>query len=82
MDNPSTRLDDLMLNDKGFVFDPNTGESYQLSATGLSCLRGLQHGRSASALVAEMVETYAVEPLAARCDLDAFFWELKQIGWL
>lgn len=76
------RLDDLMLNDRGFVFDPNTGESYQLSATGLQCLRGLQHGATAAALLAELLETREVDELTARADLDAFFWELTQLGWL
>ena len=82
MDPRSSRLDDLMLNDKGFVFDPGTGESYQLSATGLLCLRGLQHGGTVSGVVAEIVREYDVGPLKARCDLDAFLWELKQLGWL
>jgi len=80
--NPNPRLDDLMLNDRGFVFDPNTGESYQLSATGLLCLRHLQHGATLAALLAGLTATHDVDPLTARCDLDAFLWELKQLGWL
>jgi PqqD family protein of HPr-rel-A system len=71
-----------MLNERGFVFDPNTGESYQVSATGLAMLRGLQHGATAAGLLAELVATHEVEPMKARCDLDAFLWDLKQLGWL
>jgi hypothetical protein len=82
MDPESSRLADLMLNERGFVFDPNTGESYQVSATGLSCLRGLQRGATVDEMVAEMVATREVERLAARCDMDAFVWDLKQLGWL
>jgi len=77
-----SRLSDLMLNDRGFVFDPNTGESYQVSTTGLHCLRGLQRGATVEDLVAELVEACDVERITVRCDMDAFLWNLKQIGWL
>jgi hypothetical protein len=78
----ASRIADLMLNERGFVFDPNTGESYQVSSTGLSCLRGLQRGATVAGLLAELVATQEVEPMKARCDLDAFLWDLKQLGWL
>ncbi len=79
---PSPRLADLMLNDRGFVFDPNSGESYQLSATGLACLRGLQGGASAGDLVRQITTTWEVDAVAARCDVDSFLWDLKQLDWL
>jgi hypothetical protein len=82
METTATRIDDLMLNERGFVFDPNTGESYQVSTTGLACLRGLQHGSTVASLLAELVATHEVDPMTARCDLDAFLWDLKQLGWL
>ena len=82
MNHPTSRLTDLMLNDRGYVFDPNTGESYQLSVTGLACLRGLQHGATAAGLLADILARHEVDPLTARCDLDAFLWELKQLDWL
>ena len=76
------RLGDLMLNDRGFVFDPNTGESYQVSGTGLLCLRGLQRGATVEDLVTELVASHDVERLTVRCDMDTFLWDLKQLGWL
>ncbi len=79
---PSPRLTDLMLNDRGFVFDPNSGESYQLSPTGLACLRGLQHGASSEDLVKKITSSWDVDDVAARCDIDTFLWELKQLDWL
>lgn len=79
---PSSRLTDLMLNERGFVFDPNTGESYQLSATGLACLRGLQRGASVDELVSEVTSTWDIDGTAARCDIDAFLWDLQQLAWL
>jgi len=73
---------DLMLNDRGFAFDPNSGESYQLSATGLACLRGLQRGASVEDLVTQVTATWEIDKVAARCDIDAFLWDLKQLDWL
>ena len=71
-----------MLNDRGFAFDPNTGESYQLSPTGLACLRGLQRGDSTEELVNQITERWDVDRSAARCDVDAFLWDLQQLSWL
>ncbi len=79
---PSSRLADLMLNDRGFAFDPNTGESYQLSPTGLACLRGLQRGDSTEELVNQITERWEVDRSAARFDVDAFLWDLQQLSWL
>ena len=83
--NPQTSsrcLSDLMLNERGFVFDPNSGESYQLSPTGLTCLRGLQRGTSTEELVDEITSNWEVDEITARCDIDSFIWNLKQLNWL
>lgn len=76
------RLGDLMLNERGFVFDPNTGESYQLSASGLMVLRELQRGGGVAGVESLMLAEYEVDRLRMRADLDAFLWELQQLGWL
>lgn len=71
-----------MLNDRGFVFDPNSGESYQLSATGLACLRGLQAGESSDELVVRITSQWEIDEITARLDVDSFLWDLKQFDWL
>lgn len=71
-----------MLNDRGFAFDPNTGESYQLTPTGLACLRGLQQGESVDGLVDRITGRWEVDRITARCDVDAFLWDLQQLSWL
>ena len=40
------RLSQLALSDEGFVFDPQTGDSFQVSETGIAVLRALKEGRS------------------------------------
>jgi hypothetical protein len=79
---PSPRLADLMLNDRGFAFDPNTGESYQLSPAGLACLRGLQQGATTDELITRVTAAWEVDRVTARCDIDAFLWDLQQLDWL
>lgn len=79
---PSSRISDIMLNDRGFAFDPNSGESYHLTPTALACVRGLQHGVSVDEILTEITATWEIDTTAARCDLDAFLWELKQLDWL
>jgi len=80
--NPSPRLADLMLNDRGFAFDPNTGESYHLSPTGLACLRGLQRGASIADLITQITSNWEVDAVSARYDIDTFLWDIKQLDWL
>lgn len=79
---PSPRLADLMLNDRGFAFDPNTGDSYHLSPTGLACLRRLQQGATTAELVTHITSNWDVDAVSARYDIDTFLWDLKQLDWL
>lgn len=78
----TTRLADIMLNDRGFAFDPNSGETYHLTASGLACVRGLQRGETIDEILIEIMTYWDVDEITARCDLDEFFWELKQLDWL
>ena len=78
---PSQRLRQLMVNDEGFVFDPVTGESYQLTPTALVCLRCLQRGGTPEDLVAQIMAQWDVEELRVRSDLDGFLGQLKELHW-
>ena len=42
----TSHLGSLAISDSGFVFDPNTGNTYAVNATGLAVLRGLKSGRT------------------------------------
>jgi hypothetical protein len=42
----TSHLGSLAISDSGFVFDPNTGNTYAVNATGLAVLRGLKNGRT------------------------------------
>lgn len=80
-ENSKTDLSDLMLNDKGFAFDPSSGDSYQLNETGLLCIKALQSGNSESEIAKRIADSYDVDELRAKSDVDAFLGELERIGW-
>jgi len=71
------RLRSLALNPDGFAFDPTTGESYTLNATGLVVLEGLREGLSSDELAARLADTFEVTPDEASRDVDDFLDHLR-----
>lgn len=77
----TTPLSDLLLNDRGFAFDPTSGETFQLSTTGLAIVRQLQHGADEDAVLAKLVAEFEVDENTARRDIGDFLQSLAQLGW-
>lgn len=65
-------LNRLALSDSGFVFDPVTGNSFSLNATGLAIVRRLQRGESLERIVETLQDEFEVEPRTAERDLIEF----------
>jgi len=78
----STPLSEIMLNDKGFAFDPTTGESFQLSTTGLEIVRALRDAPDRDAALAKLIAEFEVDENTARRDIDQFLSSIEKIGWL
>jgi PqqD family protein of HPr-rel-A system len=72
----------LALNEEGFLFDPTTGDSFLLNASGLVLLRGVQEGLDEAHLTARLVERFAVDPEQAARDVDDFLVQLRVLRWL
>lgn len=62
----------LALSDSGFVFDPVTGNSFTVNASGLAILRRLQHETDLARIVASLCEAFEVDALAAERDVIEF----------
>jgi len=77
----ATPLSDLLLNDRGFAFDPVGGDTFQLSVTGLRVVRLLQQGADEAAILASLQAEYEVDENTARRDLASFLQALEQLGW-
>ena len=71
------RLRSLALNPDGFAFDPTTGESFTLNATGLAVVEALREGLTPEQLTARLVERFEVSPLDASRDVDDFLDHLR-----
>ncbi len=74
------KLQKLAISDEGFLFDPETGNSYTVNETGLFILRQLKEGRSASEIAARLEEEYEVSPQEALRDVYEFLDVLKRLG--
>jgi hypothetical protein len=77
----SSSLNDLLLNDRGFAFDPTGGETFQLSPTGLRIVRLLQQDTEEEVIIARMLEEYEVDEHTARRDLRSFLSSIESLGW-
>ncbi len=73
-------LSQLALSDEGFVFDPNTGDSFQVSATGLFLLQALKDGRGDDEAAQMLTETHEVTLEEARRDCADFRSRLRNLG--
>lgn len=71
------RLRSLALNPDGFAFDPTTGESFTVNATGLAILEGLREGLTHEGLTARLVERFEVAADDASRDVDDFLDHLR-----
>ena len=66
---PVTVLDRLALSDKGFVFDPVTGNSFTANATGLCLIKLFQRERDLSELVAQVTSEFDLTDADAERDI-------------
>jgi hypothetical protein len=71
------RLQKLAVSDTGFVFDPQTGQSFTLNSTGLMSLNLLKKGTTVENTAACLAREYGVSVEVASSSLEAF---LVQFG--
>ncbi len=76
------KLSRIALNDEGFIFDPETGNSYTVNRTGLFILRLLKEGKSEKEIVKSLTETFNVDEREAERDLIDFVEQLRLYGLL
>jgi len=77
----TTQLSDLLLNDRGFAFDPVGGDTFQLSVTGLRVVRLLQQGADEASIAGQLLKEYEVDENTVLRDLGNFLRALEQLGW-
>ncbi len=55
-----SKLQNLAMNDNGFIFDPNTGYSYTSNETGLYILKEMAAGKDKAAIREQIMADYDV----------------------
>ena len=74
------KLTHLAINDEGFVFDPTSGDSFQVSQTGLFVLNALRAGKADEAIAQALAEEYEVSLEDAQHDVADFRVSLVNLG--
>jgi len=76
------RLKRLALNEEGFAFDPETGQSFVLNQTGLFIIKKLREGLSEEEVIKALTEEFEVDENTARRDFYDFVEQLRILGLL
>ncbi|HFC98780.1 MAG TPA: HPr-rel-A system PqqD family peptide chaperone [Thermosulfurimonas dismutans] len=74
------KLRRLAINEEGFIFDPETGNSYTVNETGLFILEKLRQGLSPEEIARLLSQEYDISPEEARRDLEDFLEVLVRYG--
>lgn len=70
----------LAINDKGFTFDPATGESFRMNDSALVIIRHLRQGLSPEQVASEMSRSFAVSESTALEDILELMMQLRSFG--
>lgn len=73
----NTRLSRLAINEEGFVFDPQTGESFTVNTSGGMIIKLLAKGLSNEETAEALVDTYDIKLNEAHSDVRDFVDQLR-----
>ncbi len=71
------KLKDLAVSESGFVFDPYSGATFSVNATGLCLLEGMKSGLDRNGLIERLEESFDVEDAELGRDVDEFLELLR-----
>lgn len=76
----SSKLQNLAMNDNGFIFDPNTGYSYTSNETGLYILKLMSMGKTKAEIRAEIMAEYDVSEDNFNSDYEHYLLMLEALS--
>ena len=76
------KLAHLAVNDEGFVFNPSSGDSFQVSQTGLLILNAWRAGKADEEIAQSLVAQFEVTLEDAQRDVADFRANFKNLGLL
>lgn len=75
-----SNLQNLAMNDNGFIFDPNTGYSYTSNETGILILKLLAEGKEKEAIKAKLLAEFEVNEDNFESDFEHFMLMLEALA--
>ena len=75
-----SNLQNLAMNDNGFIFDPNTGYSYTSNETGILILKLLAEGKEKEAIKAKLIAEFEVNEDNFESDFEHFMLMLEALA--
>lgn len=70
----------IAVSDSGFIFNPDTGESYTVNPIGASIIRHLQSGKSVNDITGELQKSYDIDPNTLEKDTEDFIGLLRNFS--
>ncbi len=74
------KLGRLAINSEGFIFDPETGNSYTINKTGLFILNLLKEEKKTEEIIEKLTEEYDIDREEAMRDITDFIEQLRLFG--
>lgn len=74
------KLSRLAINEEGFIFNPNNGDSYQVSETGILIIEEMKFGKSEEEIALLIEKKYCVNFEEAMRDVTDFRATMKKLG--
>jgi hypothetical protein len=74
--------DNIAVSESGFLFDPNSGESFSVNSTGKELLRLISKGLSAEEIESTILEEYEVDKKTLYRYMDDFSHTLRRFNLL
>jgi hypothetical protein len=70
--------ENLAVSDNGFVFDPETGESFTVNLVGVDIIKQLQKNPSKEDLIERMEEEYEIDALTLEKSISDFLIMMQE----
>ncbi len=80
MEDKTHPISQMTVNDQGFIFDPDTGQSYTTNAQGRLIINALGKDKPAKAILEQILELFKVSSKEAERDLEEFMGQLRCLG--
>lgn len=76
--NRCDRLHQLAISDTGFIFDPQTGQSFTVNPTGLFVLSGFKNGQTTQTVSSNLAKECGVPVELSQSSVEAFILQLER----